>query len=104
MTGGAMHEITHLEATAADVTALALLRWHMEAERGEQLMSIEEYTQAYAEATLTELESGRHRAWLAEANGEPVACVLLIWWMLPPNFKDRVRRRGTVSSVYTLPE
>jgi len=99
-----MPEIIYREATAADVESLAALRWRMEMERREQIVPLEEYAAAYEAATLDELESGRHRAWLAETGGEPIACVLLVWWALPPHFGKRHWRRGYVSSVYTVPE
>jgi ribosomal protein S18 acetylase RimI-like enzyme len=97
-------EITYRAATVDDAAVLATLRWHMEAERHDDALPLEEYTAAYEAGTRAELARGTHRAWLAEADGRPAACVLLIWWVLPPNFENPDRKRGFVSSVYTLPE
>jgi ribosomal protein S18 acetylase RimI-like enzyme len=99
-----MEHIKYRRATAEDVETLAALRWEMEVERhGEQLRTREELLQAAITDTRPELVSGTHLAWLAEAVGEPVACVLLIWWAMPPNMHQLHRRRGFVSSVYTKP-
>ncbi len=40
----------------------------------------------------------------AEDGGQAVSGVVLLWWRTPPVFDQLVRRRGMVSSVYTLPE
>lgn len=101
-----MTTMTYRAATADDVAALAALRWEMECERHPERAATanhDEYLAAYVAATRGELERGIHRAWLAEADGEPVACALLIWWVMPPNLDDHQRRRGFVSSVYTRP-
>ncbi|WIG58068.1 MAG: hypothetical protein OJF49_000813 [Ktedonobacterales bacterium] len=98
-----MATITFREATVADTAALARLRWEMERERKGGDLSLEDYTHAYIAATKAEMERGAHQAWIAEAGGEAVACVLLVWWMLPPNFENLARKRGFVSSVYTQP-
>jgi GNAT superfamily N-acetyltransferase len=99
-----MTEITYRDATTADIKALAALRWRMETERGGVIMPLEEYSVAYEAAIRGEVESGRHCAWLAEADGVPVACVMLLWWTVPPHFGQHLWRRGSVSSVYTVPE
>lgn len=99
-----MATITFREATVADIAALARLRWQMEHERKGGDLSLEAYTQAYIAATRDEMVRGTHQAWIAEDNGEAVACVLLVWWMMPPNFENLARKRGFVSSVYTRPD
>ncbi|HEU5348098.1 MAG TPA: GNAT family N-acetyltransferase, partial [Ktedonobacterales bacterium] len=67
-------------------------------------VSHEEYIAAYCESVRAELEQGRFLAWLAEADGQPVACTVLIWWQMPPNLEHLHRCRGYVSSVYTHPD
>lgn len=99
-----MQTITFREATVADIAALARLRWQMERERKGGDLSLKDYTHAYVAATKAEMERGAHQAWIAEAGGEAVACVLLVWWMMPPNFENLARKRGFVSSVYTQPD
>ncbi len=91
-------------ATLADIEALAELRWQMATEYEEGNVTREEYTAAFCESVRGELERGRYQAWLAEADGQPVACTVLIWWPMPPNIEDLHRRRGYVSSVYTHPD
>ncbi len=96
--------ITYRAAMPSDVETLAELRWAMESERHAVAADRAAYVAAYTAATRDELERGTHRAWLAEADGEAVACVLLIWWVMPPNFENAHRKRGFVSSVYTRPD
>lgn len=91
-------------ATVADVEALAELRWQMATEYQEGNVTREEYIAAFSESVRDELAQGRYQAWLAEADGQPVACTVLIWWPMPPNVEDLHRRRGYVSSVYTHPD
>lgn len=101
-----MPTLTYRPATPDDAAVLAALRWESEAERHPERQrhhSLDEYTAAYIEQTYDELARGIHRAWLAEADGEAVACVLLVWWVMPPNPDGQRRRRGFVSSVYTRP-
>ncbi|MGO8950994.1 MAG: GNAT family N-acetyltransferase [Ktedonobacterales bacterium] len=95
--------ITYREAALGDMAALAKLRWKMEIEAGNDAVDPEEYLQAYSTSVRNEIEGRRHRAWLAEVDRQAVACVLLIWWTLPPNFDSFLRKRGFVSSVYTEP-
>ncbi|MGH2517769.1 MAG: GNAT family N-acetyltransferase [Ktedonobacterales bacterium] len=98
--------VTYSAATADDIPALARLRWAMEAERHperRETVSQDEYAAAYAAAVRADLERGTHRAWIAWADGEPVACVTLIWWAMPPTPANLRRKRGFVSSVFTLP-
>lgn len=99
-----MEEITYRPATVADVETLAELRWEMEAERNEGPITREEYIPAFLRDTRPGMESGIYRSWLAEADGVPIACVLLIWFPMPPNKRQPHRKRGFVSSVYTRPE
>lgn len=99
-------EMIYRVGTPADAETLALLRWESEVERHPEraaALSREAYVAACVEQTRDELECGRHRAWIAEADGEPVACALLVWWVTPPTVLMLVRRRGFVSSVYTRP-
>lgn len=91
-------------ATVSDVEALAELRWQMSTEHQEGNVSREEYIAAYCETVRDPLAQGTHLGWLAEADGKPVACAMLIWWLMPPNVEELHRRRGYVSSVYTHPE
>lgn len=96
--------ITYRVATIADVETLAALRWEMEIERHEHVSTSDEYLQAYTQDVTPALASGFYRAWLAEADGEPVACVVLIIMVMPPSSQQLHRKRGYVSSVYTRPE
>jgi len=98
-----MSMITYREATPGDIEALAMLRFEMEVERGNAPLDPADYTEAYSASTRDEIEGRRHRAWLALADDQAVACVLLVWWVLPPNFDKFLRKRGFVSSVYTRP-
>lgn len=101
-----MPTITYRAATSDDVAALAALRWENQAERHPEQRprdTLDEYTAAYIEQIRGDLERGIHRAWLAEAGGEAVACVALVWWAMPPNPDEHQRRRGFVTSVYTRP-
>ena len=91
-------------ATVADIEALAELRWQMATEYQEGNATREDYIAAFCESVRDELAQGRYQAWLAEADGQPVACTVLIWWPMPPNMEDLHRRRGYVSSVYTHPD
>lgn len=101
-----MAAVTYREAAAADSAALAELRWRMEVERyeGEERIAHDEFLAAFVASTRDELARGAQRGWIAEADGRVVACALLIWWEMPPNFTQLRRRRGLVTSVYTLPE
>jgi GNAT superfamily N-acetyltransferase len=99
--------IAYRMATVEDIPGLAGLRWEMEVERKKpEQVDLEAYTTAFDAAVRAPLADGTHVSWLAEADGEaqPVACVTLIWWDIPPNFENAHRRRGFVSSVYTLPQ
>lgn len=99
--------ITYREATVADVETLATLRWRMQTERHPEHPATEERYAAYLEAARqdirAEIERGTHIAFLAEADGEAVACALLIWWATLPSLTDLHRKRGYVSNVYTAP-
>lgn len=103
--------ITYRMATVEDIPGLARLRWEMEAERKPARVDLEAYTAAFDASVRGPLAAGTHVSWLAEVEGgiggdgeaQPVACVTLIWWDMPPNFENAHRRRGFVSSVYTLP-
>ena len=103
-----MGEITYRKATADDLEALARLRWAMQFERQEDHPSDPEtwetYLAAYRDAFAEQIAQGGFDAWLAEDGGQAVSCVVLLWWRTPPIFDQLVRRRGMVSSVYTLPE
>lgn len=105
-----MSTITYRQATSDDLEALATLRFEMEVEQGNESpeaaggnVDPQAYAQAYANSTGEEMKGRRNRVWLAEADGEVVACVLLVWWVLPPKFDNFTRKRGFVSSVFTRP-
>ena len=91
-------------ATVGDVEALAELRWQMSIERESSNVSHEDYIAAFCKTVGDELARGTYCAWLAETDGTPVACAVLIWWPMPPTVDELHRRRGYVSSVYTRPE
>ena len=96
--------ITYRIATIGDVEAIARLKWEMEAERHPELQVDRDAFFAAARASVhSEIERGAHIAFLAEADGEPIACAILIWWMMLPSITDFHRSRGYVSSVYTAP-
>jgi GNAT superfamily N-acetyltransferase len=100
-----MSAIAYRMATVEDCVALARLRALMEIQRPpERSAEIEAYTRAFLAAEEPEIATGRHRYWIAEADGKAVACALLAWIVLPPNFAKCARKRGCVSSVYTVPE
>jgi ribosomal protein S18 acetylase RimI-like enzyme len=102
-----MSTITYRQASSDDLEALATLRFEMEVEQGHEdageKVDPRTYAQAYANSTGEEMKGRRNRVWLAEADGEAVACVLLVWWVLPPTFDSFSRKRGFVSSVFTRP-
>jgi ribosomal protein S18 acetylase RimI-like enzyme len=102
-----MSTITYRQATSDDLEALATLRFEMEVEQGNEdvdgKMDPQVYAHAYVNSTGEEMKGRRNRVWLAEADGEAVACVLLVWWVLPPTFDNLRRKRGFVSSVFTRP-
>lgn len=95
--------VSYRMAGVEDLPALAWLRWEMEVERKQAAMDFDAYAGAYVEALRDDIARGTHVAWLAEDDGEPVACVALMWWNLAPNFTDSHRRRGFVTNVYTRP-
>jgi GNAT superfamily N-acetyltransferase len=103
-----MGEITYRKATADDLEALARLRYTMQTERQPEhhaeLARWDTYLEAYRDAFADQLTHGGFDAWLAEDGSVVVSCVILLWWRTPPIFDQLVRRRGMVSSVYTLPE
>jgi GNAT superfamily N-acetyltransferase len=103
-----MGEITYRKATADDLEALARLRYTMQAERQADHPSDPEtwntYLAAYRDAFVDQMTHGGFEAWLAEDGSTAVSCVIMLWWRTPPIFDQLVRRRGMVSSVYTLPE
>jgi GNAT superfamily N-acetyltransferase len=100
-----MSAITCRMATVEDCAALTRLRAAMEIERHpERSADADAYSHAFLAAEEPEVAAGRHRYWLAEADGEAVACALLVWIVMPPNFAAFARKRGFVSSVYTVPE
>jgi ribosomal protein S18 acetylase RimI-like enzyme len=102
-----MPTVTYRQATGDDLEALASLRFEMEVEQGHEdatgNVDLRVYAQAYANSTGQEMKGRRNRAWLAEADGEAVGCVLLVWWALPPTLANFTRKRGFVSSVFTRP-
>jgi ribosomal protein S18 acetylase RimI-like enzyme len=99
-----MTTITYRAATAADLPALSALRWRMETEMRGVTGTSDDFAEAYKNATLAEIERGAHQPWLAEIDGVAVACAILVVWIVPPHIGETMRKRGFVSSVYTLPE
>lgn len=99
--------ITYRLATPGDVETLATLRWRMEAERHPERAAGEapgaDYLAAARQDIRPEIERGAHIAFLAEGDGQVVACAILIWWTMLPNLQSLHRKRGYVSSVYTDP-
>jgi GNAT superfamily N-acetyltransferase len=96
--------ITYRVATTADVDALARMRWQMETERHPDIQAdYAAYLAAARQDIRAEIERGAHIAFLAEAEGEVVACAILIWWTMLPSLTVLHRKRGYVSSVYTDP-
>jgi GNAT superfamily N-acetyltransferase len=103
-----MGEIIYRKATADDLGALARLRWAMQVDRVPEHPSDQgawnTYLAAYRDAFADQISHGGFEAWLAEDGSTAVSCVVLLWWRTPPVFDQLVRRRGMVSSVYTLPQ
>lgn len=102
-----MAEITYRMATAADAQTLAELRWAMEAERHDEhdaatVTQVDFITES-REILAGELARGGFRAWVAEADGQIVSCVVLMCWPVLPSLERLQRSRGMVSSVYTVP-
>ncbi|HLY32392.1 MAG TPA: GNAT family N-acetyltransferase [Ktedonobacterales bacterium] len=99
-----MAEISYRMATAADAEALAALRWEMESERHEAHVDQSAFLDE-SRATLREgLTNGTYRAWVAEADGRMISCVVLICWPVMPSMDRLHRSRGMVTNVYTAPE
>ena len=97
-------EITYRLATTDDVDALAQKRWQMETERHPDIQAdYAAYLAAARQAIRPEIERGAHIAFLAEVEGEVVACAILIWWTMLPSLTELHRRRAYVSSVYCEP-
>ena len=99
-----MTTITYREATPDDLPALSELRWQMETEMRGVEGTFEDFATAYRNATQAEIDRGSHQPWLAEVDGVPVACAILIVWIVPPHIGETMRKRGFVSSVYTMPD
>lgn len=96
--------ISYRVATSADVDALARLRWQMETERHPDIQAdYAVYLAAARQDIRTEIERGAHIPFVAEVDGEVVACAILIWWTMLPSLTELHRKRGYVSSVYTDP-
>lgn len=101
-----MAEIVYRAATAENAETLASLRWEMEMERhGAHEAHVTQATfLAQANDIMRgELARGGYRAWVAEADGQVVACVVLMCWPVMPSLERLHRSRGMVSSVYTKP-
>jgi GNAT superfamily N-acetyltransferase len=97
-------EITYRLATTDDVDALAQKRWQMETERHPDIQAdYAAYLAAARQDIRPEIERGAHIAFLAEAEGEVVACAILIWWTMLPSLTEAHRKRAYVSSVYCDP-
>jgi GNAT superfamily N-acetyltransferase len=100
-----MAGVTYRAATLDDLAALAGLRYEMQIEEAHDAarMTRAAYVAAYGATMREEFARGRALAWLAEADGQAVAAVTLLWWVVPPSVEYPVRRRGQVSNVYTRP-
>lgn len=100
-----MPSVTYRAATLDDLAALAGLRYEMQIEEKHDpaLMTRAAYVAAYEAEMREEFARGRALAWLAEADGQAVASVTLLWWVVPPSVEWPVRRRGQVSNVFTRP-
>jgi len=97
-------EITYRMATTDDVDTLAQKRWQMETERHPDIQAdYAAYLAAARQDIRPEIERGAHIAFLAEAEGEVVACAILIWWTMLPSLTELHRKRAYVSSVYCDP-
>jgi len=97
-------EITYRLATTDDVDTLAQKRWQMETERHPDIQTdYAAYLAAARQDIRPEIERGAHIAFLAEAEGEVVACAILIWWTMLPSLTELHRKRAYVSSVYCDP-
>jgi GNAT superfamily N-acetyltransferase len=101
-----MPEISYRAATLDDIGVLARMRWEMERERHSDEVHVEEdaYLAAHRRMLAEAMGRGDCMAWLAEADGAPVACTVLLLLAMPPNAKRLERRRGIVTNVYTYPE
>lgn len=97
--------ITYRKATADDLDTLAQLRYEMELERQGAAGIVDHATflAAHGEVMREWLLRGGLHAWLAEAEGVPVASAVILSWRMPPNAQHLIRRRGLVTNVYTLP-
>ncbi len=100
-----MRTITYRAATLDDAEALAHLRYEMEIERhpGEASLDRGTFLAAHCEVTRDGMARDDMRAWVAEADSVPVACVILLAWRMHPNYSEPHRRRGLVTGVYTQP-
>jgi GNAT superfamily N-acetyltransferase len=97
--------ITYRAATVDDAEALARLRYEMEVERypDEASLDRETFLAAHAEVTRDLMAREDMQSWVAEAEGVPVACVILLAWRMHPNYFELSRQRGLVTGVFTQP-
>jgi GNAT superfamily N-acetyltransferase len=97
--------ITYRAATIEDAEALARLRHEMEVERHPDKVGLDReiFLAAHAKVTRDGMAREEMQAWIAEADGRPVACVILLAWRMHPNYFELSRRRGLVTGVYTQP-
>ncbi len=101
-----MSLLSYRTAQVEDLTTLAGFRWDMQLESHPNAappVSRETYIETYRAEMRAEMERDRMRAWIAEADGQPVACVSLIWWVATPGIDHPRRHRGHVTNVYTRP-
>lgn len=100
-----MGDVTYRAAKLDDLETLAGLRYDMQLDMAHDisLMAHDAYVATYVSEMRDEFMRGRALAWLAEAGGQAVAAVTLLWWVVPPSVEWPVRRRGQVSNVYTRP-
>jgi GNAT superfamily N-acetyltransferase len=98
--------ITIRQATAADVEALATLRvaflaeedsLHDENERATFLQLTRQY---FAQT----IPSGEFISWVAEVEGEIVACSGLIFFQRPPSLRNPSGKEAFILNMYTVPQ
>lgn len=89
-------------ALATDAEVLAEMRLAQLLDEGNELLfdtrkDMIEYFQRH-------IEDGSYCAWIAEADGRPIATAAVQYQEYPPAIDWNGTRRGYVSAVYTVPE
>jgi GNAT superfamily N-acetyltransferase len=91
------------EATPADARAMAELRWEFRSARAPNTESRDAFLARCEEWMRAEIERGRWRAWVADADG---AIVGQLWMQLIdkiPNPTAELERHAYISNVYVTP-